>query len=430
VLPDRQVRVLALLRHHAVPRALRAAAGDTPCHLVGGVLRDRLLGLAAVDFDAVVAGRGQEIAAEVGARLGARLVLLGGKAFAAYRLVSSQFTLDLWDRQQASLESDLGRRDFTVNSFALDLRDGELVDPFAGLRDLRERRLRATTAGSFSGDPLRVLRLPRLLLQLPGFAVEPSTLELAVRETSRLAAVAAERVREELHRTLSHPEAHRAGALLAALHVYPGLFLGSPGEPGGAGAAIVQLQALGRCILRLRAATSGLAADVAGGLDLEAVRFALLFANLPDRGDAGGPQTALRRFTRAGYLPRRIADQVATLLACADAPAGERAQRHFLYQSGDLWLSAAAYLGARAATTGGLAAWESWVVELAGLLRREGRALIDPPALVSGDEVRELLGVPPGPTVGRALAALRQAQVEGRVSSRDAALELLRSWRG
>jgi tRNA nucleotidyltransferase/poly(A) polymerase len=429
VLPDRQVRVLALLRHHRVSRALQAAARDTPCHLVGGVLRDRLLGLAAVDFDAVVAGRGQEIAAELGARLGARLVLLGGKAFAAYRLVSPEFTLDLWDRQQASLESDLERRDFTVNSFALDLRDGELVDPFAGLRDLRERRLRATTAESFSGDPLRVLRLPRLLVQLPGFAVEPSTLELAVRETPRLAAVAAERVREELHRTLAHPEAHRAAALLAALHVYPGLFLGRPGEPGDAGAAVVELERLGRCVLRLRTALADLAADLAGGLDAEAVRFALLFANLPD-GSAGAPSAALRRFTRAGYLPRRLADRVATLLACADAPPGERAQRHFLYQSGDLWLSAAAYLGARAAAMGGPGAWEAWVKELAELLRREGRALIDPPALVSGDEVRDLLGVPPGPDVGRALAALRQAQVEGRVASRAGALELLRSWRG
>src|SRR5690242_1882164 len=67
--------------------ALLAASGATECHLVGGVLRDRLLGLATHDLDAVVAGRGDEIACELAARLPARLVKLGGEDFAAYRLV-------------------------------------------------------------------------------------------------------------------------------------------------------------------------------------------------------------------------------------------------------------------------------------------------------------------------------------------------------
>ena len=427
MLPDRQARVLALLRQHPVATALRAAACDVPCHLVGGVLRDRLLGVDAVDFDAVVAGRGHEIAADLARRLAGRLVLLGGKAFAAYRLVAPGFTLDLWDRRDASLEADLARRDFTVNSFALDLADGELADPFHGVEDLEQRRLRATTRESFSGDPLRVLRLPRLLVQLPGFSVDPSTLELAAQAASRLAGVAAERVREELHRMLAHPEAHRAAPLLAALNIYPGLLRGHPGEPGDPGAALAQLERLGRCALHLRAAAGGLSADLATELDAEAVRFTILFANLPDAG-AGLQLAALRRFRRAGYLPRRLADRVGSLLAWPERPAGERAQRHFLYQTGDLWLSAAAYLGARAAA-GDLPGWEAWVRELVGLLEREGRALIDPPALVSGDEVRELLALPPGPDVGRALATLRQAQVEGRVSTRDGALELLRGWR-
>ena len=76
-----------------------------------------------------------------------------------------RFVLDLWDRESASLEDDLARRDFTVNSFAVDLRGGGVADPFGGLGDLEQRTLRATTRGSFEGDPLRVLRLARLLLE-------------------------------------------------------------------------------------------------------------------------------------------------------------------------------------------------------------------------------------------------------------------------
>jgi tRNA nucleotidyltransferase/poly(A) polymerase len=391
------------------------------------VLRDRLLGLAAVDFDAVVAGRGQQIAADLAGRLGARLVLLGGKAFAAYRVVAAGFTLDLWDRRDATLASDLARRDFTVNSFALDLASGALVDPFGGLRDLRERRLRATTADSFRGDPLRVLRLPRLLLQLPGFTVEPATLELAAATAPGLGAIAAERVRDELHRTLAHPEAHRGVAVLAALHVYPGLLVGRPEEPGAAGSVVAQLERLAACGRRLRRASAALGPGLPARMDAEAVRFALLFVNLPGEA-AGAPLAALRRFTRAGYLPRRLADRVAALLSWPELPRGELALRHFLYQSGELWPSAATYLGARAGVPGE-AAWELWVGELESLLRRAGPAVVDPPALVSGDEVRALLALPPGPEVGRALAAVRQAQVEGRVESREAALELLRRWR-
>ena len=81
------VAVFAELRRDPVVQALLAACGATECHLVGGVLRDRLLGLATHDLDAVVAGRGDEIAGELAGRLPARLVRLGGEDFAAYRLV-------------------------------------------------------------------------------------------------------------------------------------------------------------------------------------------------------------------------------------------------------------------------------------------------------------------------------------------------------
>src|SRR6202158_2795770 len=173
------VPAFATLCREPVVLALLAACRATECHLVGGVLRDRMLGLATHDLDAVVAGRGGEIASELAARLPARLVKLGGKDFAAYRLVigavgasdpggasdgtddavlSGYRILDLWDRQSLPLHDDLARRDFTVNSFALAPRGGAVIDPFGGLSDLERRVLRATTAQSFAGDPLRVLR--------------------------------------------------------------------------------------------------------------------------------------------------------------------------------------------------------------------------------------------------------------------------------
>jgi poly(A) polymerase len=405
-----------LLRHRAV-RALVAACGETECHLVGGVLRDRALGLPSQDLDAVVAGRGREIAEVLAAELPARLVLLGGKEFAAYRLVGRGLTLDLWDREGTPLHDDLARRDFTVNAFALEPRTGTVVDPFGGLADLRRRVLRATTAESFAGDPLRVLRLPRLLLRLPGFAADPQTLLLARRSSSGLADVAAERVRDELSLLFAHPEAHRGLGLLVALDVYPGLWLGRPGEPGRPAGAVAELEVLPERARELRQIDPGFADAV----DARAARWAATFAHLP-AGGGSGPLDFLARFRGAGYLTRAAAADVGLLLTFTEMPEDEIGRRRFLHRAGRLWPTAACSLGARAED---VARWRAALRPLVELARREGAAILDPPRLLSGEEVQELLGIPPGPEVGKALAAVREAQVEGRVRTRAAAVELV-----
>ncbi len=412
--PARQLRVLA---HHPAVRALLSAAGGAPCHLVGGVLRDRLLGLPVHDLDAVVAGRGREIAEAVARSLSARLVLLGGKEFAAYRIVAGDFALDLWDRDGVTLADDLARRDLTVNSFAWDPRTGEIVDPFGGVADLARRVLRATTAASFAGDPLRVLRVARLALQLPGFAVGPATLALARRSAPGVAAVAAERVRDELARILDHPEAHRGVALLAALDLYPGLWLGAPGEPEphAAAGAVRTLEALLPACLELRQ----LEAAAAEAADLPAARTALLFAALPE-GPAAAPGR-LARFRDAGYLTQRAAADAARLLRLESLPLEDLTRRHFLHDLGALWPTAALYLGARGAAAGRAEAWRAALRLLVDLACREGETLFDPPRLVTGEEIQKLLGIAPGPEVGRALAAIRTAQVEGTVRTREEA---------
>jgi tRNA nucleotidyltransferase/poly(A) polymerase len=404
-----------ILLHHPAVQALVAATGEAECHLVGGVLRDRALGLSSHDIDAVVAGRGLEIAEILAAEMPARLVLLGGKEFAAYRLVGEDVMVDLWDRAGTSLHEDLARRDFTVNSFALDARTGETVDPFGGLDDLRRRVLRATTAASFTGDPLRVLRLPRLLLRMPGFAAEPETLLLAKRSAARIVDVSAERVRDELAFLFEHRDAHQGLALLVGLDLYPGLWLGAPGEPGRPGGAVAELEALAGRVLDLREIDPA-AADA---VDAKATRLAATFAHL------SAPIERLTAFREAGFLTRGDAADVALLLKFDELPEDETGRRRFLHQASRLWATAAVSLGARTADPD---RWRAALHPLADLARREGETLFDPPRLVTGAEVQELLGIPPGPEVGKALAAVRQAQVEGEVRTKDEALELLRSW--
>lgn len=467
-------RAFAELRGEPLVQALLAACGATACHLVGGALRDRALGLATHDLDAVVAGRGREIAGDLAASLPARLVLLGGEDFAAYRLVigardgaggppaatahghetrepakaCTGAVLDLWDRQATSLHDDLARRDFTVNSFALEPRSGAIVDPFAGLADLERRRLRATTERSFDGDPLRVLRLVRLLARLPGFTAEAATCELARRAAPRLPEMAAERIREELCVALAHAGAERALPALAALALYPGLWLGTPGAPAGpegaaaAARAAAEIAALPGCAAELERLLAATATPQPEIVDLAAARFAATFRQLAAllpaaaAGPAGSaaPATALARMQEAGYLAARQAVAIAPLLAVpAELPVTELGRRRFLHRCGRGWRTVACSWGAAAIAddgargAGGAAAgrWRLAAGPLCELARREGPRLIDPPRLLDGNDVQRLLGIAAGPRVGEALAALTAAQVDGAVRGRGEAERFL-----
>ena len=491
------------LRREPVALALLAACGATECHLVGGALRDRALGLPTHDLDAIVAGRGREIAEDLAAALPARLVPLGGKEFAAYRLIvidepawraagidealqaggadgvvvskggggPERFVLDLWDRESASLHDDLARRDFTVNSFAVELRGGAVADPFGGLADLEQRTLRATTRGTFEGDPLRVLRLARLLLRLPGFGADPATFELARRAAPRLPEVAAERIRDELWLLLSHPEAERGVRTLAALGLYPGLWTAADiaaehtaADRAAAEQTAADIAALPSCAAELErllgpgetpggrsappaaSSTDLPAAERHPVLDLPAARFAATFRHLPAVAEspvatgagAGAPgghghaAAGLAHMQQAGYLSARQAAAIAPLLEePAALPETELGRRRFIHRQGRRWLTATCSFGGAAAAAGGAALdrWRLAAGPLCELARREGADLIAPPRLLGGDEVQRLLTIGPGPRVGSALAALTAAQVDGTVRSRAEAERFLREWR-
>ena len=440
-------RLAQVLRHHPVVAALATAAAGVETHLVGGVLRDRFLGLPSHDFDAVVAGDGRAIAGRVADALGGTLVLLGGKAFAAYRVVGAAagdvFVLDLWDRRATPLADDLARRDFTVNSFAVGIGDpertaGDPIDPFGGLA-AQAAPAASDHPGELSRRPATRSPPPPPYSRLRRRAGHP---RLARTAAAGLVEVAAERVREELVLIFKGDDAHRGLALLAALDVYPGLWLGSPGRPGATGGAIRELESLAAAAAWLHqlaaAGPTGAGGAAAGEVDLLAARLALTFAHLPPaasppRVGAAAParprgtEAAVESFRAAGYLTRGVADRVRRLHAVTAIPADERARRLLLHHLGDLWPTAAATLGAAALSRGPGEAerWRRDAAGLAALVAADGERILAPPRLLSGEEVQVLLGVPAGEKVGQALAAVQRAQVEGQIRTREEAIALL-----
>ncbi len=177
---------------------LAGVAGEA--WLVGGAVRDRLLGRATSDYDVAVPGDPGRAARGLARARDAHVFKLSD-GFGAWRVVARDrsWQVDLLPVAGAGIEEDLAQRDLTVNAIALALSGGDYVDPFGGREDLRAGRLRMVAPDAFARDPLRVMRLARLACEL-GFAVEPATGAAARSEAEGLGRVAPERVFAELKR--------------------------------------------------------------------------------------------------------------------------------------------------------------------------------------------------------------------------------------
>ena len=183
---------------------------STGTFLVGGAVRDELLGRPVSDRDWVVVGRTpEEMLAEGYTQVGKDFpVFLHPESHEEYALArterktaSGHLGFECHAGVDVTLEEDLARRDLTVNALAKSA-DGKLIDPYGGEQDLRDGVLRHVSP-AFTEDPLRVLRVARFAAQL-GFVVAPETLELmrAMARDNVLAELPAERVWQEFHKAL------------------------------------------------------------------------------------------------------------------------------------------------------------------------------------------------------------------------------------
>jgi hypothetical protein len=189
---------------------IRRAVGGEPAWVVGGAVRDELLGRKVVDTD--VACSSPELAARLYARLAGGAVFPLSERHGAWRVAfRSGTTVDFTPLHGKTIDEDLATRDFTVNAMARPLEAGALVDPFGGEPDLEARRLRAVSPGIFEHDALRLLRAVRLEDEL-GFRLDEETEKLLRAAAGRAADAAGERILGELER-LSPEGFRRAGEL-------------------------------------------------------------------------------------------------------------------------------------------------------------------------------------------------------------------------
>jgi putative nucleotidyltransferase with HDIG domain len=199
-------------------QAAREALAGRPAWLVGGAIRDRALGRATIDLDVVVDGDPSQAARAIARAAGRAACFALSEQFGAWRVSArdSSWQIDVEPLRGGSLHADLALRDFTVNAIAEPIEGGEPIDPLGGLADLAAGRLRMAGRSAFADDPLRVLRLVRVAVEL-GLEPEPETLRVAEEHAQGLVRCSPERVFVELRRIVAAREALHGLELMSEL---------------------------------------------------------------------------------------------------------------------------------------------------------------------------------------------------------------------
>jgi poly(A) polymerase len=443
--------------------------------LVGGALRDRLLGRETADFDVAVAGDQGALARELARRANGYPFALS-EGFGGWRVVSRRrsWQIDLLPVVGGSIEADLAARDFTINAMAQPLGSDEVLDPFGGLTDLEAKRLRAVSSAAFEQDPLRVLRLVRLSVEL-GFHAEPDTTTAARKCAPGLKQVAAERSFYELKRIIG---ADRAVSGLQQMDIV--------------GATAVLLPELARLrgveqspyhhldvyehTLAVLAEAVALehdpaptfgehAAPVADFLERpfaegltrwQALRFGALLHDIAKPSTQGISIPGRVTFMGHDELGAEVAREVLERLRASEqlrahvaaltrhhlrlgflvhaAPLDRRQVYRYLHDTEPVQVDVTVLSVADRLATRGRNSERAIERHLTLARQLLGEALAwsaaPPAAPVRGDEIARALGIEPGPEVGRILRELREASFAGDVRTREEALALAATLHG
>jgi len=462
-------------------QAAREALGDSSdgVWIVGGAVRDALLGRPIKDLDLAVAGEPERIAKAVARTAGGPVFRLS-EAFGGWRALHPQrdWMCDVTALHGDGIDADLARRDFSVNAIAVPLAGGEPRDPQGGIPDLEASVLRVlggpdVASSSYAADPLRPLRLARLATEL-GLQPDDHTERLTREAAPRVREAAGERVFAELRR------------LVCADRVLEGLALAD--RLGLAEAVLPELHALHgveqshfhhldvydhtievlRCELEIERSPGEVFGDLAGPVDQlmsapfadeltrwQALRFAALLHDCGkpatrgvqpggrvtfighDRVGADMVRALCRRLKTSARLRSLLADVTRQHLVLGFLVHERPLSRELVYRYLERCQPAEVEVTVltcadRLATRGKNAeAAIAAHLELARELMAEALAWrSEPPeAPLHGGELARELGIEPGPELGRLLGRLRQASFTGEAETREEALALARRLR-
>ena len=386
-----------------------------PVYVVGGAVRDALLGRvrAELDLDLVIPAGAVAVARQLATAYRAGFVLLDAERQIA-RVVFPGLTVDIAQQDGGSITDDLARRDYTINAIAYDLQTKELIDPLNGTQDIQQRMLRMVIKDNLISDPLRLLRAYRQGAQL-NFTIESDT-RRAIRElVPLLTTVAAERVLMELRYLLQAPSSSQWLAMMVADDLLTG-WLEIPVRD-----VVDRLAKFDRACQLIQQYYPALDRELDRALrDTMAIsrkslgKFTLLLS--PDL------QLATAQMLRLTFSSAEIQVVSTTItylpqLLGAEMPLREQ---YFWFQSVGNNFSLLIIL----AITAGIE-----LVDLVPLIDRyldPYNQVAHPTPLVSGRDLVKSLEIAPSPTIGKLLTEIQIARILGKISTPVDAIEFAR----
>lgn len=433
-------------------------------YVVGGALRDLLLGHRATDCDLVTESDPREYARRLSQRTGGKLVPLGKPGKMVYRVVTPGLVYDVCPVEGGSIEADLKRRDFTINALARDVHSGRLIDVTGGREDIRAGRIRMVSQASLRADPLRMLRAFRIGASLE-FAIEPQTAAAISQLAGDIAVSAPERVHEELVKFFQTPVSHaylvqmaRSGLLFV---IFPEL---KPLVDCGQNRhhrhdawhhSLAAYGALENLLSGVRPAEPGVS-DLVAAATIRAwlLKFATLLHDVGKPATRTGREDGAVRFYGHQKKGAQLAAAIADRLRCSSTEKEAlgflvqshmrpmqlfllrqqsrltpRALARFFIRCGPrtpdvLLLALADHGGKGTAPPSSPDDFTGLVLDLFDRFRHEAGRRLKTPLPVSGHDLVRELGLSPSPLFARILAEIRKAMLTGEVTDRASALAL------
>jgi len=381
----------------------------TGCRVTGGYIRDRLLGRPSNDLDLTIEATAEQAggpARRLAAALGVRAHLFGSAPHRIWRIETPTLKVEIWPLGGLTPDEDIRRRDFGCNALSWKLPDGPLVDLVGGMDDLDRNRLRAITRANLESDPVRLLRAPRFLAQLPIFDLDERTRSWISELSPSLRAAPPERVGQELLIMLRGPAVSRGFAECLRLDLL------GPASPAADRIDVewitAHLDAADRLAIRHHAGVPPARTILGVGDDAARLAFLLRGWGIPSQNSLA-PYAWPRSDREAALNAARDLDGA---LSTVDSPSADR--REFAWRAGSAFPAVIALASAVDPEHSG---WQRWWRQWS----RNPAVFEDLHSLLTGGEIAEITGIDPGPELGKTVQSLLRAQVRGEVRTRGGA---------
>jgi len=459
---------------------------EHPLYLVGGSVRDLILGLNLNDLDVVVDGPLARIAEMISSSLNRRAIFLGRPPKQICRFVLPGLQLDLAELQGGSIKNELARRDLTVNAMAVELTPelksdlesllsgrvnlSSIVDPFNGQKDLKAKQARFVSEDVILQDPLRLLRLFRFAAAFD-LKPHPDSLVLVERHAALVQDVAGERIREELLKTLAAPRAFPQVKIMADAGLLAALVPELEDLKGMGQNEFHHLDVYDHTLEALRVLEEIIAVpgrylpdfsrEIEAYLGQDShpalLKLAVLLHDLGKPAARSEDEDGQVHFYKHEVLGEKMAADLARRLRFSKSEEAfirlivrrhlqpfhlfaadltgtlkTRGVYRFSRLAGEhLWglvvhalADAYATKGPAQLARGGLEALTAFFNKILIEIAEELADLSESTPLIGGADLMDLLNLKPSPLIGRLLNAIREAQAVGEVRDRDEALAL------